>query len=313
MRFVRCALLSGVAVFSGAGAVCAQSFIAVDLYNKKIHVAGEAMVKRPVGGLAQIAAALVTLDWSDVTGVNLNVLATVSPEALQQAGANGLGLAPGDQLTLRDLVCASMLVSDTASAAVLAEFVGGDILRRRGRGGQPISAFVAEMNRLAAREGCRDTRFLSAHGAETGRSATYSTAADMARLSIYALTRAPFRFYTSLKARSIGVLREGVRLSLPLRNTNALLGVGAIDGVKTGNTPRSGGCVIVTEERPGTPVRQADGTEAVYRHRMIAVVLGSADPFGEAQGLLRAGWDAYDGWLRAGRPVRDRREMLSYQ
>lgn len=305
-------LVCAAAAVLCAGAVRAQSVIAVDLYNKKIHVANDATVKRPVGGLSQIAGALVALDWSDVTKVNLNVLATVSPAALQIAGANGLGLEPGDQITLRDLIYASMMVSDSASATVLAEFVGGDVLRRRGREGRPVDAFVSEMNALAAREGCKQTRFISPHGAEFGRSVTVSSAADMARLTMYALSRAPFRFYTNQKSRDITVFRAGQRLAVPLDNTNALLGAGTIDGVKTGNTPASGGCVIISEERPGTVVRQPDGKDAVFRHRMVVVVLGSADPFGEAQSLLRSGWESYDAWLRDGRPVQDRRELLGY-
>jgi serine-type D-Ala-D-Ala carboxypeptidase (penicillin-binding protein 5/6) len=300
------------AVVLCAGSALAQSTMAVDLYNKKIHIANGADVKRAVGGLSQIGATLVALDWSDVTKVNLNVLATVSPAALQLAGGNGLGLEPGDQLTLRDLIYASMMVSDSAAATVLAEFVGGDMLRRRGRGGNPFEAFVSEMNKLAAREGCKQTRFVTPHGAEFGRSVTVSSAADMARLTMYALSRAPFRFYTNQKTRDITVFRAGQRLEVPLRNTNMLLGVGTIDGVKTGNTPASGGCVIITEERPGTVARQADGKDAVFRHRMVVVVLGSADPFAEARSLLQAGWGAYDAWLRAGRPVQDRKELLGY-
>ncbi len=305
-------LICSGAVFLCPGALRAQSMIAVDLYNKKVHVAYDANVKRAVGGLSQIAVALVAIDWSDVTKVNLNVLATVSPDALQIAGANGLGFLPGDQITLRDLIYASMMVSDSAAATVLAEFVGGDMLRRRGRGGRPVDAFVSEMNKLAGREGCRQTRFISPHGAEFSRSVTVSSAADMARLTMYALSRAPFRFYTNQKNRDITVFRDGQRLTVPLRNTNLLLGTGTIDGVKTGNTPASGGCVIITEERPGTVARQADGKDAVFRHRMVVVVLGSADPFTEAQSLLRSGWNGYDGWLRAGRPVQDRKELLGY-
>jgi D-alanyl-D-alanine carboxypeptidase (penicillin-binding protein 5/6) len=312
VNLVKRLLVCGAAVLFCAGALRAQSLIAVDLYNKKVHVAIGANVKRAVGGLSQMAGALVALDWSDVTKVNLNVLATVSPGALQIAGANGLGLQPGDQLTLRDLIYASMMVSDSASATVLAEFVGNDILRRRGRGGNPVDTFVAEMNKLAGREGCKQTRFISPHGAELSRSVTVSSAADMARLTMYALSRAPFRFYTNQKSRDITVFRAGQRLALSLRNTNLLLGVGTIDGVKTGNTAASGGCVIITEERPGTVARQADGKDAVFRHRMVVVVLGSADPFTEAQSLLRSGWGGYDGWLRAGRPVQDRKELLGY-
>src|SRR6187399_1265587 len=83
-------VLSSVLAFglSSIGALCAQSsVIAVDVYNKKIHVEQGGNVKRPVGGLAKIATALVALDWSDVTKVPLSTLATVSEADLQIAGS----------------------------------------------------------------------------------------------------------------------------------------------------------------------------------------------------------------------------------
>ncbi|HSI62304.1 MAG TPA: serine hydrolase [Candidatus Saccharimonadia bacterium] len=308
--FLRLLLLPGLCLL--AGALCAQtSVIAVDVYNKKIHMESGANVKRPVGGLAKVATALVALDWSDVTKVPMNTLATVSPTDLQIAGSNSLGLAPGDQITLRDLVYAAMMSSDNVAATTLAAFVGNDINARRGRGGDPIGTFVGEMNKLAAREGMKKTRFTNPHGFENSRNAPFSTAADMARLSMYAISRASFRFYTNQRSRNITVLRGGAPLTVPLQNTNALLRRGNIDGIKTGNTPMSGGCVIVTEERPGTVSKDAaTGASVVYRHRMVTVVLGSGDPFTEALAVLQQGWGGYDQWLQAGRPVHDAKELL---
>ncbi len=295
-----------------AGALSAQSSaIAVDVYNKKIHLESGANVKRPVGGLAKVATALVVLDWSDVTKVPMNTLATVSAADLQIAGSNSLNLAPGDQVTLRDLVYAAMMSSDNVAATTLAAFVGNDINMRRGRGGDPIATFVAEMNKLAAREGMQRTSFTNPHGYENTRKAPYSTAADLARLSMYAISRAPFRFYTNQRTRNITVIRGGTPLSVALQNTNALLRRGSIDGIKTGNTPMSGGCVIVTEERPGTVMKDpSSGKDVVYRHRMVAIVLGAADPFTDGLTVLQQGWGQYDQWLQAGRPVTDARQLL---
>lgn len=297
---------------SSIGALSAQtSVIAVDVYNKRIHVEQGGNVKRPVGGLAKIATALVALDWSDVTKVPLNTLATVSQADLQFAGTNSLNLAPGDQVTLRDLIYAAMMSSDDVAATTLAAFVGRDINSRRRRGGDPVAAFVTEMNKLAAREGMKNTRFANPHGTETGRSGAVSTAGDMARLSMYAISRAPFRFYTNQRSRDITVIRGGAPLRVPLQNTNALLGVGTIDGIKTGNTPASGGCVIVTEERPGTVMKDQTGADVVFRHRMVAIVLGSSDPFSEGQGLLQQGWNTYDQWIQSGRQVTSAKELLA--
>ena len=306
-------VLSSLLVFGlvSIGSLHAQtSVIAVDLYNKKIHVEQGANMKRPVGGLAKIATALVALDWSDVTKVPLNTLATVSEPDLQLAGSNSLGLVPGDQVTLRDLIYASMMSSDNVAATTLGAFVGRDIMARRGKGSNPITVFVTEMNKLAAREGMKSTRFSNPHGTEMGRTGAVSSAADMARLSMYAISRASFRFYTNQRSRDVTVLRGGAPLRIPLRNTNALLGVGTIDGIKTGNTPASGGCVIVTEERPGTVMKDQTGASVVYRHRMVAVVLGSADPFAEGRSLLQQGWSTYDQWLQSGRQVTGPKQLL---
>ena len=47
----------------------------------------------------------------------------------------------------------------------------------------------------------------------------------------------------------------------------------------------------------------------VYRHRMVAIVLGSADPFAEGLAVLQQGWGGYDQWLQSGRPVHDAKEL----
>ncbi len=296
---------------STSGSLFAQSsVIAVDLYNKKIHVQAGQDIKRPVGGVTMIATALVALDWSEATKNSLSTLVSIPPQAFPIAGDNPLNLYPGDQITLRDLLFATMMASDNVSATALAGFVGSDILMRRGKTGDPIEEFVSQMNKLAAREGAKNTKFTNPHGLENSRSVPYSTAADMARITLYALSRAPFRFYTNQRTRDIRVIRGGQGINIPLHNTNQLLGVGTIDGVKTGNTPRSGGCLVISEEHSGTVMKQADGKDAVFRHRMVVVVLGSPDPFSEGKSLLNQGWNTYDQWIRGGRPVTDASQLL---
>ena len=57
------ALIPGLvfSLLTAAPALLAQSSVlVVDAFNKKVHVAGNAQTKRPVGGLAKIATAMVT-------------------------------------------------------------------------------------------------------------------------------------------------------------------------------------------------------------------------------------------------------------
>ncbi len=293
--------------------VRAQSaIIAIDTANRKVHVAGNANQKRAVGGLAKIATTMVVLDWSEASRVSLNVLATVPDYAERIAGQTSLGLQAGDRLTLRDLIYATMMGSDNVAAITLGHFVGGDLLARKAKAGDPLEEFVRNMNALADREGCTNTRFMNPHGFENTHPQPHSTAADIARIALYATGRAPFHFYTNQGTRSITIYRGGSQLTQNVSNTNSLLGIDRIDGIKTGNTPASGGCVAITADRPSTVIKQNDTTNIIYRHRMIVVVLGSADPFGEARGVLRQAWSLYDVWMNAGRPVTDQKQLLTY-
>lgn len=289
-----------------------SSVIVVDAYNKKIHVAANANARRSPGGMAKMVTGMVTLDWAEASRVGVNVLATVPSYALQIAGERTLDLQPGDRLTLRDLIYASMMSSDYVAAITLGDFVGRDHLARLQRQGDPLGEFVRQMNQLAVREGCKNTRFTNPHGLENTRVSPQTTAADMARLALYAAARPAMRFYTNQTTRDLTIFRGGQRLSVTVRNNNPVLNVDRIDGIKVAATQRSGGCGVFSAERPASVYQQQDGGSVIYRHRMIVVVLGSANPGGEGRALLQQGWGVYDQWLRAGRPVTEQAQLLQY-
>jgi D-alanyl-D-alanine carboxypeptidase len=91
-----------------------------------------------------------------------------------------------------------------------------------------------------------------------------------------------------------------------LRNTNELLGVSGIDGVKTGTTNRAGQCLIISAGKP--PETRQEGNEHVITPRRLnIVILGSQNRFETAQRLLARGWVLYDNWAAAGRPVKGKR------
>ncbi len=288
------------------------SVLVVDASNKKVHVASNAHARRPVGGLAKIATAMVALDWAEASRVGVGVLATVPAYAFDISDPGTVGLQAGDQLTLRDLIYATMMSNDNIAAITLGDFIGRDHLTRLGRYGHPMAEFVRQMNQLAQREGASRTRFTNPHGLESSRPQPYSTAADIGRLAIYAVSRPAMRFYTNQSSRHITLYRAGQQLSVVLKNTNQLLGVDRIDGVKAGHTARSGNCLVISAEKPASVQTQADNTSLIYRHRMIVVILGAANPFGEARTLLHQGWATYDQWMAAGRPITHKRQMLDH-
>jgi serine-type D-Ala-D-Ala carboxypeptidase (penicillin-binding protein 5/6) len=78
--------------------------------------------------------------------------------------------------------------------------------------------------------------------------------------------------------------------------------------VKTGRTQRAGDCLVLTAAHPSEVVQQG-ATTLVTPRRLIVVVLGSRDRFGEGAALLARDWSLYDQWAAAGRPL-DPKETL---
>jgi len=284
----------------------AEASFIVDATSGHVLDAENSNRKLQVGSLTKIATAMVVLDWMDVSKQDLNTLATVPPSAGALRGGNDAGLLAGDRVTLRDLLYAALLQSDNIAAQTLADYVGQRIASSGSSAGEadPVTLFVAQMNALARRLHMDRTLFLNPHGLDSlERKLPYSTASDMGRLTRYAMSKPAFRFFVSQKERRIVIAHEmGNPTEYLLKNTNELLGINAIDGVKTGQTQRAGGCVILSSARL-PEARQEGATFVVTPRRVIVVVLGSSDRFAEGGQLLNRGWQLYDAWAAAGRQL----------
>ena len=259
-----------------------------------------AQTKLQIGSLTKVATAMVVLDWSESAGADLSQLATVPP-SVQTLGGGGVGFQPGDRCSLRDLLYAALMQSDNLAAETLANHVG----RALGSGDRPpVTFFVAQMNALARRLGMAKTLFLNAHGLDTlEKKLPYSTAADLSRLTQYAMKNSAFRFYVSQSERKIAITTAaGEQSNYLLRNTNELLGKQGIDGVKTGTTRRAGQCLIISAPR-APESREEGGQVLITPRRLNVVVLGASERFGVSAGLLSRGWQLYDQWAAAGRPI----------
>ena len=254
---------------------------------------------------------MVVLDWAAKRGGDLNQLATIPPEAFVGTGENHIGFQPGDVITLRDLLYAALVQSDNIAAYALANHVGvalqSVIPMVPSARSSPVGIFVGQMNALGKQLQMQRTRFFNPHGIDE-KERPYSTAADLARLTRYATSNAGFRFYVSQKTRQISFQRAGHTLNYLLRNTNELLGVNGVDGVKTGRTARAGDCLILSAHRESEIVRDGQVTKIYPRH-LIVILLGSTDRFGEGAQLLARGWQLYDQWSASGR-LADPKKLL---
>ena len=256
--------------------------------------------KLQIGSLTKIATAMVVLDWAEAEKRDINESASVPNSAAGLGATQSVGLSPGDRVTLRDLLYAALMQSDNQAAETLAVHVGATLGR-----GPAEESFIAQMNALARRLGMARTRFLNPHGLDgIERSDPYSTAEDVAKLVAYAMDSSAFRFYVSQKERKISIETAlGETTNYLLKNTNELLGVNSIDGVKTGTTRKAGGCLAISAARPPES-RQQGEQHIITPRRLNVIVLGAGDRFGIASGLLQRGWQRYDAWAAAGRPMK---------
>jgi serine-type D-Ala-D-Ala carboxypeptidase (penicillin-binding protein 5/6) len=298
----------GLAVFQ-AGVTRSQTvsaYILVDHTSGHVLEGYKADEKRPIASLTKIATAKVVLDWATKTNTDLSQLLVVPAQWPNFGGINPMGLEPGDEISYRDLIYASLLQSDNAAATALAYTVG-EALRAHGGSAMlelgPVEAFVSQMNALARQLKMERTLFVNPHGLEPQKGLQpYSTAADVAKLTIYAVGDPGFRFYVSQRERKVAIHRGGQVLGYLLRNTNELLGTNGVDGVKTGTTAKAGQCIVLSSQRD-PEIKQDGATTLVTPRRIDIVVLGAADRVSAASQLLARGWGLYDQWAAAGRPL----------
>ncbi|HEX2750382.1 MAG TPA: serine hydrolase, partial [Verrucomicrobiales bacterium] len=244
------------------------SYVVMDAHDQHVVLAHDANTKRPIASLTKIATAVVVLDYLRNAQLDAGELMTVPSQVQLLGGPGAAALQPGDQLSIRDGLYAAMIASDNYAAETLAAHIGQK-MTAQGMGSNPMSAFLQQMNSLAANVGMRDTRFANAHGLDIQRG--YSTAADMARLTIHALNVPGFSFYCSQPGRRITVIRAGQAQGVSISTTNELLFKGGIDGVKTGTTDLAGQCLIVTAPKASTVVKLPDNSTLVTQNRLVVV------------------------------------------
>ncbi len=303
-------VIAAVSLFAGTlrSSSAAQAFIIADATTGYILQESRSQDKRQIGSVTKIATAMVVLDWAEHKGGDLNQFVTIPPSAFVGTLENNVGFRPGDDIALRDLLYAALVQSDNVAAYALASYVGSQIQAPTAKL-SAVDIFVTQMNALAKQLKMEKTRFVNPHGVDTNvKPLPYSTAEDVARLTRYALNKASFRFYVSQKERQISWRRGGKEQRYLLRNTNELLGTNGIDGVKTGQTARAGQCLVLSSAREPQVVPEGTANR-IYPRRIIVVLLGSANRFGEGAQLIAQGWSLYDQWANTGRLV-DPKKML---
>ena len=276
----------------------AESHIVVDAETGYVLLSKDANSPREVASLTKVATVLAALEWVSENGAELSVLIPVSKSAVS-GGVNPLNLQSGDSMSMESALFAAMMASDNTSAYAMAEYVGAQMAPGH-EGDAAVAVFVERMNRLASDFGMSSTRFVNPHGLDGDKMRGKSTAADMARLTIYAYRAPGFSRLVSESEKEVVIFRDGNPIEIRLNNTNQLVGSRGIDGVKTGTTSRAGACLIASSVGAG----ELDSA------RLIAVVLKAGDRFRESVILLNDGWQARGEWLAEGGQIGKNESLL---
>jgi len=193
------------------------------------HDAGKRMSP---ASLTKIMSALVILERGQ-----LDDFVTISPNAAR-AHKTHLRMKSGQVFRLEDLLKAMVIMSANDACLAAVEHVGGD-----------EAQFVAIMNTKAAALGLADTHFNDACGFDNPDH--YSTAEDLAALSVIALDQPIFRQLVR-EERAIITPVNGHHAYV-LHNTNRLLGrIPGVEGIKTGFTSKAGRCLIAKVSQNGS-------------------------------------------------------------
>lgn len=206
----------------------------------------------PPASLTKIMTAVVTAERSDLSQqVKVDI---DGAELSADTDSTVMGLAPGQTLSVRDLLYGMLLPSGNDAALALAEYAGGG-----------VPEFVDLMNQKAVELGLNDTHFSNPHGLNDA--GLYTSALDIATLGSVLLQNPDLAQIVG--SESYQPAWDGP----PVNNINLLIGLypGAI-GVKTGYTDEAGQTIVGAAERDG--------------RRIIVSVMRSQDLFVDASALL---------------------------
>ncbi len=242
---------------SAPAAVLMEAGTGQVLFEKNSHEV------RACASITKVMTLCLTFEAMEQGKLSLEDQLSASAHAASMGGSD-IWLKEGEQMSVDDLIKATVIMSANDAAVVLAENVAGS-----------EEAFVARMNEKAAALGMKETTFKNCNGLDEEGHVT--SAYDVALMSRELIKHEKIKDYTLTWMDSV---RDG---ATQLVNTNKLIrSYKGITGLKTGTTSQAGSCITATAERGGL--------------RLIAVVLGAGstdDRFKDAAALLDYG---FAGW-----------------
>lgn len=174
-----------------------------------------------------------------------------------------LGIAPGDQITLKEALRGMMVVSGNDAAVAVAETVGGS-----------VAGFADMMNAEAVKMGATHSHFVNPNGLTAA--GHHTTAVDMARMAAYGLKHYPeFAYTVALPSYQMHYI-DGHTKYVTTTNHFLTSGYEGASGVKTGYTQAAGDCLVASATRNG--------------HTLVVALFNDDDRWEDAPAILDYGF-----------------------
>lgn len=212
----------------------ANAYAVIDLDTGSILASKNSSSEIPIASITKVMTAVVALDLAESSEYF-----TVTPNAARQIPTK-IGVVPGQEYQLRELIDAILLTSANDAAQVIADGIdekyGGEV-------------FIRAMNKKARILGMEKTHFQNAQGFDASNH--FSSAEDIAILTQYALTNYPL-IAESVKKDYAFLPEDNNHNQHDLYNWNGLIGVyPGTYGVKIGNTEAAKKTTVVAANRDG--------------------------------------------------------------
>lgn len=230
--------------------ISAQGALIVDVDSRITLFEKNPQLRELPASTTKIMTALVVLE-------NYRQDQAVEVKSIVSEGQK-MDLVLGEKITVENLLYGILVHSANDAALVLAE---------HDRGG--VAGFVEKMNKKAVELNLTNTHFTNPIGFDDVDH--YTSAEDLAKLSLYALHNTTFKKMVGIP--QITVADTTFTYFHTLKNVNELLGkIPGVSGIKTGWTLLAGQSLVTRVQRDG--------------HEVLIVLLSSSDRFSETEALV---------------------------
>lgn len=237
--------------------ISAKGAILIDCEDKSVIYEKDADKRLYPASTTKIMTVLVALDILEEIDGDLQSTLSIPKEAVGVEGST-INLKADEVMTVEELLYGVMLQSGNDGATALAVCLGGN-----------LENFVDRMNEKAVALGCKSTHFTNPTGLFDEKH--YTTARDLARISLEAMKNESFRDIVGAKSWQNNNGRQFVNKNKTISEYEGAT------GIKIGYTKKSGRTLVASAKKGES--------------ELIAVVLSDPNWFEDAYAMLDYGFE----------------------